>query len=64
MERREEDVGRVEAGRIQAGDFCTQELAQEGTAWRVTLPGWLFCRDQDTDASMSEPAGPHVRRLQ
>ena len=32
VECREEDVERVEAGRIQAGDFCTQELAQKGTA--------------------------------
>jgi len=64
VEGGEEDVAGTGAGRGQAGDVCTQELAQEGTTWRVALPVSCPFRDQGTDGSMHEPSGARVRRLQ
>lgn len=64
VEGGEEDVAGTGAGRGQAGDVCTQDLAQEGTTWRVALPVFHPCRDQGTDVSVYQPPRAHVRRLQ
>ena len=41
VEGGEGDVAGAGAGRGQVGDVCTRELAQEGTPWKVVLPGGL-----------------------
>lgn len=41
MEGGEEGTVPWVAGREEAGDGCPQEVAQEGTGWRVALPVWL-----------------------
>lgn len=41
VEGGEGDVAGAAAGRGQVGDACTRELAQEGTPWKLVLPGAL-----------------------